>query len=92
MNYVTKRSSPCIGRSHAYCIVRAALACGKLIRPKLCSQCGFEGKIEAHHQDYSRPLDVSWLCKKCHAPLSKLAQVHKRRQGRYPPVPKRGHK
>lgn len=30
-----------------------------------CFICG-EVKVEAHHYDYSRPLDVSWLCKAHH--------------------------
>jgi hypothetical protein len=28
-------------------------------------RCG-EPKVHAHHEDYSRPLDVTWLCQKCH--------------------------
>ena len=33
---------------------------GRLIR-KPCEVCG-ELKVEAHHDDYSRPFDVRWLC------------------------------
>lgn len=39
---------------------------GKLKKPKNCSVCFKYNKIEAHHKDYSKPLDVTWLCKKCH--------------------------
>jgi len=30
-----------------------------------CQVCG-DDKSEAHHEDYSRPLDVVWLCHKHH--------------------------
>jgi ribosomal protein S27AE len=30
-----------------------------------CLFCGAT-KVHAHHRDYSRPLDVIWLCPKCH--------------------------
>lgn len=30
-----------------------------------CLFCGAK-KVHAHHRDYSRPLDVIWLCPKCH--------------------------
>lgn len=43
---------------------RTALKRGKLTRTP-CHVCG-ESKVEGHHPDYARPLDVVWLCKKHH--------------------------
>jgi hypothetical protein len=44
--------------------VKKAKKSGKLI-PKPCLICGDE-KVHAHHEDYSKPLDVKWMCVKCH--------------------------
>lgn len=44
--------------------VKRAKKSGKLI-PKPCFICG-DDKVEAHHEDYSKPLDVKWMCIKCH--------------------------
>jgi hypothetical protein len=43
-----------------------AIKKGKIIKPTHCSKCGKAGKIEGHHEDYSKPLEVIWLCKACH--------------------------
>ena len=39
---------------------------GKVLKPDHCINCGAIGPVEAHHTDYSRPLDVLWLCFSCH--------------------------
>lgn len=60
------RSNPLIRKAHS--AISNAIRDGRLTRPTQCSQCGSEGKrIEAHHDDYSKPLEVRWLCKRCHA-------------------------
>lgn len=49
--------------------VNNALRCGRLFK-KPCAIC--ENEItEAHHEDYSKPLEVIWLCAKHHAELHK---------------------
>ena len=51
-----------------------AIRTGVLVRPKTCSECGGSGPeykdgrsaIQAHHDDYTRPLVVRCLCQPCH--------------------------
>lgn len=52
--------------ARAHQVVFKAIKNGKLVRPTTCQQCGGSSKIEASHSDYSKPLDVVWLCIKCH--------------------------
>lgn len=44
---------------------RAARA-GK-IKKEACVVCGKTGAVEKHHPDYSKPLDVVWLCRVHHS-------------------------
>lgn len=39
---------------------------GKLIKSTNCSICNSAERIEGHHDDYTKPLEVRWLCKSCH--------------------------
>jgi hypothetical protein len=57
-----ERENPHVKRAHAR--VRDAVATGKLI-PMPCEVCG-KSPGQAHHDDYSKPLDVRWLCSKHH--------------------------
>jgi hypothetical protein len=64
---VNHRDRSLMSRRAAMAVCRAVKR-GLLIRSDTCEQCGSVGrKIEAAHHDYSRPLDVRWLCKPCHA-------------------------
>jgi hypothetical protein len=53
-------------RAHANQAIYRAIKRGKMTRPTTCEECGHERRIEAAHKDYSRPLDVRWLCRPCH--------------------------
>lgn len=46
-----------------------ALRTGKIKRPNFCSVCNKSCKPQGHHYDYSKPLNVIWMCKKCHSDL-----------------------
>lgn len=39
---------------------------GKIKIMTSCESCGATGKLHKHHADYSKPLEVRWLCPKCH--------------------------
>ena len=42
---------------------------GKIHKPLYCSSCDSDKHLEAHHTDYSKPLEVLWLCRTCHVEL-----------------------
>ena len=47
----------------AHRTVFVELRAGRLIKERC--PCG-ETKVEAHHEDYSKPLEITWLCKQHH--------------------------
>lgn len=61
------RQAPTSKARAAQAAVARAIRAGLLHRPAVCSECGFDGRIEAAHRDYDEPLDVRWLCRSCHA-------------------------
>lgn len=58
-------------RYKAHTAVNNAVRDGRLKKPKKCSVCSKAGRIEAHHDDYSKPLRVAWACSVCHKRLDK---------------------
>lgn len=54
-------------KRRAQSIAGGAIKRGRIQKQSHCSDCGASGvELEAHHPDYSQPLQVQWLCTKCH--------------------------
>lgn len=53
-------------KQQAHRKVYRAVMSGCLIRPTICSRCQKSKPLHAHHRDYSKPLQVQWLCYRCH--------------------------
>ncbi len=51
-------------RKYASTVVQRALKKG-ILKRKPCEICG-KKKVEGHHDDYTKPLNVRWLCKLHH--------------------------
>jgi len=45
-----------------YCCRRSAVRRGQLVRQP-CERCQTSIFVDAHHDDYGKPLDVRWLCR-----------------------------
>jgi hypothetical protein len=57
---------------HVHDVTEKAIKKG-ILRPENCEMCGesyrfVDGRlaVQAHHDDYNKPLEVRWLCQKCH--------------------------
>lgn len=59
----------------ARALANRAIELGFLVRPERCPECGTDERtIHAHHEDYTRPLNVMWLCSECHGKRHRKAE------------------
>ena len=54
----------------AHNILKCAIRRGEIIRGP-CAVCGSTKNIHGHHEDYSKPLEVIWLCASHHKEIHK---------------------
>lgn len=60
----------------AHSLAHKAMLKGELQRPNTCSDCGYLAfKIYGHHEDYTKPLDVEWLCSECHSQRKNIVDM-----------------
>ena len=80
--------------NHAQNILEQAIKKGLVERKTVCECCGRsytmkDGRtaIQAHHSDYNKPLDVMWLCQKCHHEWHKVNKAKEVVDSESMPVP-----
>ncbi|KKL22492.1 hypothetical protein LCGC14_2434910 [marine sediment metagenome] len=62
-------------RIKAYCELHMSIITGIMRRSVFCESCGLPAKTEGHHEDYDKPREVIWLCKRCHVNIPKVGGV-----------------
>jgi hypothetical protein len=63
-------------KDHAGSRVRYAIKTGRLVR-RPCLFCG-SPETEAHHDDYSKPLNIEWLCQKHHREVHRYLKYQRK--------------
>lgn len=80
----SKKSNETAYQKYRYKVLARKLVQKALLRGKLkkepCEKCG-ELKVDAHHLDYLKPLEVVWLCRKHHIELHRGER--KKDKGKY---------
>lgn len=55
-----------------------ALRDKRIFKTEVCQKCGLSGRLEAHHPDYSKPLEVLWVHDPCHKQIHKEERAARR--------------
>lgn len=66
-----QRKNNCSSYANTY------LGRGKIKKPEKCECCNISPAQQMHHEDYDKPLEIIWLCKKCHKELHKKRETFK---------------
>jgi ribosomal protein S27AE len=69
----------------AHTMVERAIKRGDLIPPLNCQCCKvLSAGLLAHHDDYGKPLEVRWVCPRCHQEIhKKIREAKKKEEGRW---------
>ncbi len=67
-------------KREAHILLGNAVRSGSVQRQP-CEACGSTRNVQAHHDDYSKPLIVRWLCSKHHAAVHHTRRCEMKQQG-----------
>jgi hypothetical protein len=59
-------------KAQARMVLGNAIQNGKIVRPDRCEVCGKECTPHGHHADYSKSLEVVWVCSECHGLITRI--------------------
>lgn len=65
-NAVYKSVKKLFYKQKARLLLNLKVRLGLVKKPEKCQNCKKNKKLEGHHKDYTKPLDVKWLCRTCH--------------------------
>lgn len=74
-------------KTHARNLLQSAVRHGKLLKSQFCQLCLVPTRLEGHHEDYSKPLEVVWLCRFCHASIEGTSRLWRKPNGHHHPAP-----
>lgn len=66
--YAKKSLEKNVFKNRCRALSRKAIKEGILVKSP-CEVCGTENDVHVHHEDYTKPLEVSWLCRSHHEQL-----------------------
>lgn len=70
-------------KTNCHKLLHHAVRNGSLTKADACQACGTsEGRIHGHHPDYTKPLEVMWLCAACHSRQHRLEREQLRSKDR----------
>jgi hypothetical protein len=64
-------------KRNAAAAVQRAVKAGLISKPTHCEMCSLPAYLVGHHEDYSKRLEVKWICQSCHRYIHGL---HKARE------------
>ena len=69
-------------KKHIRYLLQRAVAAGTILKPICCSECREpKSVIDGHHEDYDKPLEVVWICRKCHKRRHRIKKGRKMQAG-----------
>jgi hypothetical protein len=62
-------------KAHANYLLCYAVRMNRITRPNNCDICNNETLVFGHHENYEKPYDVKWLCRKCHGKAHRKNEI-----------------